>query len=106
MSHARDDAAAVRIEAAFEVVTDVRDDVAGDSRHIDARVGDRVHRQEDETGRDGPFGRDLGGGVLEEKGVHDRVRKLVADLVGVTAGHGLRREDRSSSHGDLLEPVR
>jgi len=53
-----------------------------------------------------PFGRDLGGGVLEEKGVHDRVRKLVADLVGVTAGHGLRREDRSSSHGDLLEPVR
>ena len=87
------DTAGAAVEALLRpVVADLEDGLAHDPRDLD--VGRRRHLAGDvhEPGRDHRLDGDARLRVVGEEGVEDRVADLVADLVRVSLGDGLGRE--------------
>ncbi len=81
-------------------VADVADGLA--DHRLKVHVGRRrdLAEDRDETCRRGRLAGDAGVRVLAEDRVEDGVRDLIAHLVGVTLGHGLRREQVAGSVDD------
>src|SRR5690606_16641083 len=102
------DTAVAAVEANLGgVVADARDDVAHDPRNLDIAVGRDLTRDVHEARRDERLDRDAAAGILLEKGVEDRVGDLVTDLVRVTLGDRLGREEaQGTGHGAEPSVVR
>ncbi|CDB87766.1 putative uncharacterized protein PY07799 [Firmicutes bacterium CAG:170] len=101
------DRAAAAVEAAFGVViADAGDGIARNARdvHIAAR-GDFAHDQ-NEAGRGRAFTGDARLRVLRQNGVQNAVGDLVADLVGMSFGHGFRGENSLVFVHNTLLPER
>ena len=73
-------------------VADIPDRLAHDDLEIDVGMRRDLAQHEDEAGRRRRLARDAGFRILADDGVQDGVRDLVAHLVGMTLGHGLRGE--------------
>ena len=90
----RDHAARLVIEAVLGAgVTDLADRLAGHARNIDVARGGDLAGHDDETGGQQRLTRHAPDRILADDGIQDRVGDLVRDLVGVTFGHRLRREE-------------
>ena len=91
--HGGDDGAGVAVKAVLSpVIADVPDHLPGDLVDVHIALGGDLAHDMDETGA----GRGLAGhaalGVLGQDGVQHGVGDLVADLVGMSLGHGLGSE--------------
>src|SRR5678815_1784044 len=87
-------------------VADVLDDAARQRRNVDIRVGRDLTRDEREAGGDKRFARHARLLVLRKNGVEHRVRNLVRNLVRMSFGNGLRREQLFLRHVISLESWR
>ena len=96
------DAAGRAVEALRRaVVADREHGVAHDLRDLDVGLGGDLAGHVDQAGGDHGLDRDPAARVLGEHRVEDRVRDLVADLVRVSLGDGLGRE-QACGHAELL----
>ena len=87
------DPAGLAVEAlGGRVVADVQHGVADDARDLDVGLGRHLAGDVHEPGGDHGLDGHPAARVLLEHGVQDRVGDLVTDLVGVTLGDGLGRE--------------
>ena len=80
------------------VIADLEDRVAHDAGDVDPPGGGHLARDVHLTGRDEGLDGDAALGVLFEHRVQDRVADLVGDLVRVSFGDGLGRE-QATGHG-------
>ena len=89
-----DRAAGLIVEAEPRVVVaDLADGVAHDRLHVAVGLGRHLAEDEDEAGGGRHLDRHAGLRVAREDVVEDGVGDLVAELVGVALGHGLRGEE-------------
>jgi hypothetical protein len=95
-------AAAVGVEAhARRRVADLADRLADDRRDVDVRVGRHLAGDVDIAGLHQRLARDATAWILRDDRIEDRITDFVANLVGVTFGHGLAGE-QAAGHGFYL----
>ena len=75
------------------VVADAQDGLPDDLRDFDVGVGGDLAGDVDQAGGGQRLHGHPGLGVLGQQGVEDRIADLVADLVGMSFGHRLGREE-------------
>src|SRR4029079_2224635 len=86
-------------------VADVAHRLARDPRDVDVLRRRQLAGNDDQAGRDQGLAGDAALGVVRERGVENGVRDLVGDLVRVTLGHRLGREEEGpASHWRLRVP--
>src|SRR5437764_7900921 len=91
-----EDAARLVIEAVLgSRVSDVADDAARDAGVIDLGLGRNLASDDYQAGCQQRLARNARRWVLSQRGVENRVRYLVGDLVGVTLGDRLRSKQSS-----------
>ena len=101
----REHGAGLGVEAVLAArVADVGDRVAHDLLVIDDGAGRDLAGDNGEAGRDERFARDAAHRVLREDGVENRIRNLIGDLVGMSFGHRLRREQMPSLTAHAASP--
>ena len=76
-------------------VTDLRDDLADDLLEIDIAAGGNLAHDVDQTGGSAGLAGHAGIGVVGQDLVQDRIGDLVADLVRMSLGDGLRSKQVS-----------
>ncbi|MNT12086.1 hypothetical protein D3C72_1470010 [compost metagenome] len=90
-------------------VADLLDGVAHQSGDVHVAAGGDLTGHQGHAGRHAGLAGDAGLGILRQDGVEDGVRNLVADLVGVSLGDGLRGEEvsalRKLAHRGFLHPA-
>ena len=91
-----DNSAGVSVKAVLCTgVTDVRDDLADDLLEIDIAVGGDLAHNVDQTGGSAGLAGHAGIGVVGQDLVQDSIGDLVADLVRMSLGDGLRSKQVS-----------
>ena len=89
-----DDSAGVAVKAELgAVVADIPHHVPGDLGDVHVAAGGDLTHDVDQTGGHSGLAGHTGGGVLRQNGVQHRVGDLVADLVGMSFGHGFRSKE-------------
>ena len=84
-----DDAAGLAVKAVLcSVIADLADNIAGYLGNVDVAVGAYLAHDVDKTGGHGGLTGDTTLGVLFQNCVKDSVGDLVADLIGMSLGHG------------------
>ena len=93
------DGAGVGVEADLRArETDITDDAAHDALEIEQRLGGDLAGDQHEAGLGHRFAGDPAERIDGEATVEDRIAHLIAQLVGVTFGDGLGRE-QVTGHG-------
>ena len=87
------------------VVADLQHAVAGDAGDVDVRLGGDLTADEHHARGDERLAGDPALRVVGQQGVEDAVADLVGNLVRVTLGHGLGREEAAHSSSPGSESV-
>ena len=104
--HIGDDGAGVGVKAELGAgVADIGHDLADDLLEIDIAVGGDLAHDVDHAGRGAGLAGHAGLGVVGQDLVEDGIGDLIADLVGMSLGHGLGSKQTMLCHKIFLHSV-